>query len=194
MSHTHSHSHAHETEGKLSPFLAKQRYKKSAAFIKSKDVVLDLGCGVGGFRKFLPKSTKYYGVDIEANWEGNPDYLFRGSIGKKLPKELKNKDFTVVTALAIIEHLDKPVNLFKDASMVLDKGGKVILTTPHPLGRKVHDNGAKLGLFSNHASDEHEDFLDKETLAETAKAGGFKMVSYKRFLFGMNQVAVFVKK
>lgn len=189
--HGHVHSHGTETEGKLSPFLARQRYKKAAVHITEKDTVLDVGCGAGGFQKYLPKIT-YYGVDAQKHWDDD-DNLFVGSIGKQLPKELESVKFTVVVALAIIEHLDKPGELFKEASVQLKKGGKVILTTPHPMGRKAHDFGAKLGLFSNHASDEHESFLDKGDLKKFAEDEGFEMISYRRFLGGMNQVAVFRK-
>lgn len=191
---SHSHSHGTETEGKLSPYLAKQRYKQSSKYITGKDVVLDVGCGAGGFQSYLPKKAQYYGVDAEKYWHDDSNNLFVGTVGRKLPKDLKNVNFTAVTALAIIEHLNKPEELFKEASVQLRKGGKVILTTPHPFGRKAHDVGASIGLFSNHASEEHEKFLDKDDLKSFAEKAGFRMTSYRRFLCGMNQVAVFEKK
>lgn len=193
--HAHSHSHAHETEGVLSPYLARQRYKNAAKYVSTDDTVLDLGCGVGGFKKYLPSDTEYYGIDAEENWDKEKSgYLFKAKIGQSLPAKLQKKNFTVVSALALIEHLDDPGSLLRDAAKVLKKGGLLIVTTPHPLGRKVHDTGSRLGIFSSHASEEHEDFLDKVDLSKLAEGNGYKFVSYKRFLFGMNQIAVYRKK
>lgn len=194
MSHSHSHSHAHETQGLLSPYIAKRRYQVVASKIKSTDIVLDMGCGVGGFKKYLPEKTKYYGIDSEKNWEGKSKNLFQISIGGKMPKEIMEAKINTVTALAILEHLSDPGLLFREASKVIKKGNWLILTTPHPVGRKLHDTGSKIGIFSNHASDEHEDFLDEKDLSRVAKKYGYILKEYNRFLFGFNQVAIFVKK
>jgi 2-polyprenyl-3-methyl-5-hydroxy-6-metoxy-1,4-benzoquinol methylase len=177
----------------LSPFLAKQRYFQVSRLLSEKETILDLGCGAGGFKDYLPAETNYYGIDLVKHWPNDRKNLYVGGLGDDLPKELKNIKFTVITALAIIEHLKKPEILFRDAGNQLESGGKVILTTPHPLGRKMHDFGSKIGLFSNHASHEHETFLDKDDLKRFASSEGFEMISYRRFLFGMNQVAVFKK-
>ncbi len=189
-----NHSHSQEKQGLLSPFLAQKRYSNISKFISKNDIVLDLGCGSGELKKHLKSKTQYYGLDSEKQWNGSPDHLFKVQVGGNLPKAIEKKKFNVVTALALIEHLKKPVTLFDDASKVLGKGGRFMLTTPHPLGRKAHDLGASIGVFSNHARDEHETFLDRKGLENLANQAGFKLVAYKRFLFGMNQVAVFEKK
>jgi len=68
---------------------------------------------------------------------------------------------------------------------------RIVCTTPHPSMDWIHDIGATLGLFSKHASDEHEDLLGYARLKATGEAAGLSLVTYKRFLFGANQLAVF---
>lgn len=189
-----SMAHSQESQGKLSPFLATQRYKNAADYIRTDDVVLDIGSGSGVFRDYLPLGVQYFGVDTKKQWEGDPNFLFKVKVGASLPDKLKKQEFSVVSALAIIEHLKNPGDLFKDAQKVLGKGGRLIITTPHPIGEKVHTFGAKAGMFSGHAHDEHEDLLDKEKLSDVGRKNGFKLTNYRRFLMGMNQVAVFEKE
>ena len=184
---------AQEAQGALSPFLARQRYKHAAAFVTPGDTVLDVGCGSGSFADYLPKGAAYFGTDTVRHWSGEDERLSVVEVGRPLPERIRKRRFSVVTALALIEHLSQPRQLFADAARVLAGGGRLILTTPHPLGRKVHDFGGKLGIFSSDASEEHEDFLDKRMLKRLGEQEGFKLVRYRRFLFGMNQVAVFEK-
>lgn len=182
-----------ENQGIFSPFLRQQRYKRVAQLISQNETVLDLGCGKGALKQHLPDSTIYYGIDTKKHWNFHSDFLFVSKVENGLPKQLSNINFTTITALAILEHLKHPIDLFSTASQVLPVGGKLVLTTPHPIGRKIHDWGAKIGLFSNEASEEHETFLDQLDMIRIAKQAGFKMVHYRRFLLGMNQIAVFVK-
>lgn len=184
---------AQESQGTLSPFLARQRYEHAARYVSKNDTVLDLGCGSGELRKYLPAGTAYFGTDIAKHWPSSEKDLFVVKVGGTLPAALRKKKITVVTALALIEHLAEPGTLFVDARNALTPAGRFVLTTPHPIGRAPHDLGGKLGIFSSDASEEHETFLGKRDLARLAERNGFEMTDYKRFLFGMNQVAVFTR-
>lgn len=183
-----------ENQGLLSSFLKKQRYRKVTSLIRNKDNVLDLGCGSGSLKDFLPTTVNYYGLDTEKHWKNKPNYLFVTKVEDGLPEQLKKVNFTVVTALAILEHLKNPAVLFQTASLALPIGGYFIITTPHPIGRTIHDFGASIGLFSSDASEEHEIFFDQKAMMRLAEQEGFRMMYYRRFLFGMNQLCVFVKK
>ena len=184
-------NYSQEGQGILSPFLRQQRYLQASKHIHATDAVLDLGCGSGRLKEYLHPDTQYFGLDTEKCWNGNQPHLFVNKVEDPLPSVLRKKTFTFVSALAILEHLKQPIDLFVTASKVLPVGGKLVLTTPHPIGRKIHDWGAKLGLFSREASEEHEKFLDRVDMMKIAHRVGFKMIFYRRFLFGMNQIAVF---
>ena len=189
-----SPSGSQEAQGLLSPFLARRRYTHAARYVQADDTVLDLGCGSGAFKGYLPQGAAYLGADIARYWPTGTADRFVVKVGQPLPAKLRQKRITIVTALALIEHLAKPEELFAQARRALTPGGRFVLTTPHPLGRKAHDLGGAIGVFSNDASEEHETFLDKRDLAGLAQREGFELTDYKRFLFGMNQVAEFTKR
>lgn len=180
------------TYGILSSYLHWSRSRAVSRFIIPKDIVLDIGCGTGDFESFLPKGTTYFGIDVRRLWNKSKKNLFVQGIGSKLPKKIKN--ISVIVSLAVIEHLANPSDFFEYADSILKKNGLIILTTPHPWSRKVHDFGAKLGLFSRNASEDHEVFLNKIDLLVLAERNNFSMIHYKKFLFFMNQIVIFIKK
>jgi len=184
-------SEAQEEQGLLSPFLKHQRYLQVKRFILPTDRVLDIGCGAGDLRKHLSEQTAYFGIDIEQKWDKPSAHLFVTKSNKGIPKQIQKEQISVITALALIEHLKQPSSLFHQAKMVLPINGRLVLTTPHPIGRNIHDFGAKLGIFSSEASEQHEAFLNKESLIYLAQSEGFEILLYQRFLFGLNQIAVF---
>src|SRR5699024_388929 len=106
-----------------------------------------------------------------------------------------SKKFDTVISLAVIEHVTDPAGfLHKLANYHEDStSARLIITTPHPSEDCVHDVGAALGLFSNHANEEHEDLLNYSKLRSAGTQARLKLVSYKRFLLGANQIAVFKK-
>ncbi len=57
----------------------------------------------------------------------------------------------------------------------------------------IHGLGARLRVFSWHASEEHEALLNRNSLNSIAADNQLRLVSYRRFLFGANQLAVFRK-
>lgn len=179
------------TYGVLSSYLHTARSAAVAKYIVDSEVVLDVGCGTGDFEAFLPKTVRYYGIDVRKLWPNSKKNLFVCGIGDTLPKKINH--VTCVTSLAVIEHLVNPLQFFQFAASTLPAQGLVIVTTPHPISRKVHDYGAVLGLFSRHASEDHERFLDVGDLTVLGARTGLTLVHYQRFLFGMNQLAVYVK-
>lgn len=188
------HKQSQEKQGLLSGFLRRQRYTQTKQYIPARSVVVDIGCGSGEFAQYLPKGTTYFGIDAQKQWQGQRKDLFVVKVGQPLPKPIQRAKASVVTALAILEHLKKPEQLFKQAARILPTGGLFIATTPHPSGRHLHDWGAQVGVFSNEASEEHETFLNEEELMRYAHKTGFDVIVSKRFLWGFNQVLVGKKR
>ncbi len=158
--------------------------------------VLDVGCGLTDLpRRF----AGYVGCDR------NPDVLaaqrrefperdfFEWDIAADAaPPGLFGKGpFEGILLLAVLEHVRGPSEVLARLSPLLSPGGRLVATTPHPSGRWPLEAGAALGLLSAHAHDEHETLLGREALADAGRGAGLALVVYRRFLLGMNQLAVF---
>jgi len=108
--------------------------------IKSGQRILDLGCGNGRLRKFLPteliRPGDYFGFDISEKLlqiarKANPkDAFFRGNFGNSLPFGAQNFDWVI--SIAAFHHLlDKPSQkkFLNESKRVLKPGGKIFITT-----------------------------------------------------------------
>ena len=50
-----------------------------------------------------------------------------------------------------------------------------------------------IGLFSKEASEEHEELNDRKNLEYAGRQAGLILVEFRRFLFGANQLGVFMR-
>lgn len=130
---------------------------------------LDIGCGDGYFlRRSLSKT--------------------RIGIDKKLGDNLSDINnfeenyFDYVTMLAVIEHIKKPGELFKDIRRVLKPNGKLVITTPKKTAEIL------INLYSPDIKDEHEIYYDLKTIKELAAANNFRLAGHHTFILGLNQV------
>ena len=172
-------------EGLLSPFLQNKRINIAISRINGS--VLDIGCGNGMLAKYF-SSDNYYGFDVQAEIikvakKNNPDHFFSNNMPE-------GRKFDSIVLLAVIEHIDDPIEYLTNLLPYLNQNGKIIMTTPHPIGDSIHDFGAKIGVFSKEAHDEHKLLLDYHLLASLLNDSPLKVCEYKRFLFFMNQLFV----
>lgn len=178
--------------GKLSGFLETARLRHASKHIQPGNRVLDLACNEGHLIDFLPANTPYLGIDIAEKAikiarANHPNHEFMiADLSEALPN-LTDK-FDVVVMLAFLEHISDPGAMLRIVKPVLNSGGKIIVTTPAPYGRRVHDIGANLGIFSKEAAEEHKSFLSKVDLYRIAQESGLSVLAFKRFLFGFNQL------
>ena len=176
---------ADQAAGLLSPWLRRERIKAAEPYIKGK--VLDFGCGVGTLSEVcLPEF--YLGIDIDEESlkiarQNHVDYRFE----KQCPE---GEQFDTIALIAVIEHIKNPELFLNQMKLLLKPKGRIVLTTPHPLVEKVHFCGAQFGLFSKHASEEHEQFFNYGRMRKYASLTGLKIYSYRRFLLGVNQLFV----
>lgn len=82
----------------------------------------------------------------------------------------------VITALAFLEHVADPVNLFRRSLEILRPGGLFIATCPEPLWDNI---SGSLGL---HKDEHHEQEFTKRLFHTVADQGGLSPVLYKRFM------------
>ena len=175
-------------EGLLSPWLREKRIKAAKPYVAGR--VLDFGCGSGEIAAYYDPST-YIGVDkddlvIKIAKQKFPHHHF----ATELPEE---QTFDTVILLAVIEHIHKPTELLGKLKSFLKLTGSIVLTTPHPAVDWVHTLGAKLKLFSSHASEEHEMLLNKTQMQQIIEPLDMQINFYKRFLLGGNQLFILIK-
>lgn len=181
---------ANQANGLLSPYLRKKRIEAVKPYLNGK--VLDYGCGVGKLTEFI-NIDNYIGVDIdkesiEEAKKNYPNYIFF-ELNKfdDLKDDLK---FDTIVSMAVIEHVKNPEQFLINLSNYLKEDGCIVLTTPHPKADWIHDFGSKIGLFSSHANEEHEELLDKVQIDKIVKNIDMKILKYERFLFGVNQLII----
>ncbi len=158
--------------------------------------VLDGGCNVADLADSIPPNVDYVGmerderiaaiarrlhperriecVDLEAPW----------------PAAVTERRFDHVVLMAVLEHLKDPAAVLAQARGVLAPGGTVIASTPHPRARAIHRLGARWGLFSRDADEEHEVFWSRAQLEALGRAAGLRPLRYRRFQLGLNQLMV----
>ncbi len=178
-------------EGLLSPWLRKKRFQAAMPFLRGR--VLDFGCGSGAMAAVID-AEHYLGVEIDdaSLRQAKTDFPSHSFVSE-LPDA--SRKFDTIVSLAVIEHVDNPSEFLASLATHLDAAADscLIVSTPHPAVDWVHDVGAALGLFSKHASEEHEDLLDRDKLEAAGSQAHLTLDSYQRFLFGANQIAVFKK-
>ncbi len=184
-----------ETEGVLSPWIRSIRLRKVAALIPDGSGVLDLACGAGFLRDWLPPHCKYFGVDRvqPLQLERFTDFLLKDLCDPDLIEVLTEwllEPVDILTLVAFIEHIQDPQILLKNVQPLLKPNGTVILTTPHPVGRSLHDALASIYLCSRAGAEEHEDFFSQADLEQLATLSGLTLTHYDRFLYGLNQLIV----
>jgi 2-polyprenyl-3-methyl-5-hydroxy-6-metoxy-1,4-benzoquinol methylase len=122
--------------------------------------VLDLGCGLGGYSRALAER----GFDVRA-LDVAPDYVERArSIGvdaevydgERIP--LEDASVETVILLEVVEHLDDPGGLLREARRVAR--GNVMVTTPNC----TQDFGDVPVEFSHMLDVDHRQFFTEESL------------------------------
>lgn len=177
------------TEGLLSPWLRSKRIAVARPYLSGR--VLDFGCGSGELASVIPPDS-YTGVEIdEISLKGAQERFAEHQFVSSLHD--LNQRYDTVVSLAVIEHVDDPVGFLVTLAKCLNESSSssLVITTPHPAIDWVHDIGAKLGLFSSHANEEHHDLLNRSRLVEVGLEAGLVLTEYVPFLLGGNQLAVY---
>jgi 2-polyprenyl-3-methyl-5-hydroxy-6-metoxy-1,4-benzoquinol methylase len=152
--------------------------------------VLDVGCGVGKLCEYISKNA-YVGIDVDEESlaiarETYKEHNFKNLSDFKSDASL----YDTIVGMAVIEHIKDPKQFLIELKKNLNPAGSIVLTTPHAAFEWTHTLGSKLGLFSSAANEEHEILFTKKTMDETAHAAGLTVVTYGRFVFGVNQLIV----
>ena len=179
---------------RVSQYLERLRMHAVRAYIFGD--LLDIGCGYASVvRTFSPNPENYMGIDhnpMVVQWlkKQYPGYKFLSLDldSESIPTQRK---FDTILMIAVLEHLARPERLVSSLPQLLKPAGKVVLTTPTPLGGKVHSLGGGMGVFSREAKDDHKGFYGRVSLEQLFMEVELKLIEYRPFMAGLNQVAVF---
>jgi len=97
--------------------------------------ILDLGCGEGTRLNYICRNPENcVGIDISSKaiqlaGKNYPNFSFLNANLEKLPQ--KNEAFDLVYSAFVLEHLEKPEKVIKEAIRVLKKGGHLVMVAPN---------------------------------------------------------------
>ncbi len=178
-------------ESYLDRIIRRLRERKIVRLIPDNSIVCDLGCGSGKFLYSIAGNIKEgIGIDrdVKSYKIGNITFI-KLDLEKKL--KLPSNKFNVVTSLAVLEHLNKPESLVKEAFRILKKNGLFIATTPSKLSKSILEFLAfKLHLINEEHIKEHKNYFSREDLRRILKKYGFKNIKISYFEFGMNNIII----
>ncbi len=183
--------------GLLEPFLARQRARIANQLIPDslrKGRILDIGCG--SYPYFLAHTSfrEKFAID-QLPPTSVPENVYWHTLDlAKAPKfPFEDAYFTVVTMLAVIEHLDPEglVGLLRECYRVLEPEGMIVLTTPAAWADRLLRLMARLRLVSKEEIDEHVFMYTLPLLGWYFGAAGFprQNVRFGYFEGGLNMWA-----
>lgn len=149
--------------------------------------VLDIGAGDNALirlyrqRQHDADAEQSLGVDV-VDWGADTQMI--GSSGH-LP--FADASFDTVCFVACLNHIPERIGALKEAHRVLKPGGRVVSTM---IGRLIGDVGHAIWWYSE---DKHRDVADGEVMGINSvdmlhlfDQAGFRDVSIRRFVYGMN--------
>src|SRR4030042_4570759 len=186
--------------GTAARYLSKKRGKAVLPWLKGD--VLDIGCGQeSSLADLLAKEQHDVGVDIQEDAirklkETKPQHEFYCIDVEKDGKLLETlrSQFDTIVLLAVVEHLRQPERLLNQCRALLKPEGHLLLTTPTSQGDKFIRTFKKL-LGVKHEEQENysphlTNFTEKSLHNLLASQSEFKILAYKKFEFGFNQLVV----
>lgn len=118
--------------------LFRHRQAVACASLRPGNVVLDIGCKVGGLRDVLwgaQQQIEYYGIDISAEaisriTDVDSGHFSVADVMDGLP--FSDHMFDWVFMLEVLEHVENPTHCLREIKRVLDPGGGLVVSVPNP--------------------------------------------------------------
>jgi SAM-dependent methyltransferase len=173
-------------------FIARLRFRAAYPHIRAGSRVCDLGCGLETAFLDYAGDRISYGVGVDDQVEGGIRRRWQrvhADLRKDLP--LTSGQFDHVVMLAVLEHLEKPEPVLREAYRILAPGGSLVLTWPSAMVDPILGVLHGFRLVSDEMeSDEHQQRIPVEVLQYLLKRIGFREFTHERFEFGLNNLMV----
>jgi len=175
-------------------FLAEYRASNVINSIPSDATVLDLGCGDGRLLfEIKDKIDRGIGIDKKIkNYDDGKIKLLNADLERRLPFD--DNFFDIVISLAVLEHLEDPLNAAGEIYRVLKKGGMLFLSVPTPKAKPLLEFLAfQLGVISKTDIADHKRYWSKKEIIYLLEKSNFKEIEHKYFQLRFNQFVVAIK-
>lgn len=179
-------------------YLADWRQEQVLMRIHRGERLIDFGCGADPvlLRKASPLIAWGIGFDYDApNLREKNFFVRKATITDHFP--LPDHTATAVSMTAVIEHFTQSdaIHLLAACKKVLIPGGRVLLTTPTPLGKYPLETVARVTpLVAKAEVFDHKQYYSKYNLAYVAAHAGLHLIHYNTFELGGNSIAVLINQ
>lgn len=179
----------------LDRILQRWRIVKVRPFIPDGARVLDIGCDDGALFRYCGEQIRS-GVGIDPTLNTSTQWSRFQLVAGKFPEDLPpGEPFDVITLLAVLEHVPgaQKSALAANCARLLAPGGRVLLTVPSPRVDAILLWLRRFRLLDGMSLEEHHGFDPTETPA-IFESAGLKLLAWRRFQFGLNNLFVFQKQ
>jgi len=180
----------------LDRILQRWRIAMALPWVREGDRLLDVGCFDRSLMDRLAHRIREgVGVDPLAEpYEDDRVRVLRGEFPEDFASRpgFEPESFDSLTMLAVFEHAPDPGGLAAACHRLLRRGGRAILTVPHPAVDPILDTLMFLRLAHGMSTEEHHGFDVRETVPIFERAG-FRLLKAKSFQLGLNRLFVFEK-
>ena len=136
--------------------------------------LVDIGCGAGAFVVAAARAG-WQAIGTEVAQSASRIELAAGArilVGERATAELADGSCDVVTLWEVIEHVDDPVGILREARRLLREGGRLYLTTPNLASLQRRMLGRRWPRY--HV--EHLSYFDGRSIRRALARAGFAHV------------------
>lgn len=178
----------------LDRLLRRWREWKVRPYLHGSARLLDIGCGDGSlFRHSRGRFAA--GVGIDSGLRQSVEQPGYSLIAGSFPEQLTEREpFDVVSLLAVLEHIPPAAQdeLARGVAQRLKSGGHLIVTVPSARVDRILDVLSALRLIHGLSLEQHYGFAADDT-PRVFGAAGLKLIEWRRFQLGLNNLFVFQK-
>lgn len=159
-----------------------EKYNFLKSFLQDKGKHIDIGGGLGvfcfGFQSFF---TNWKSICVEPS-EGADEVAKQNGVTcynmylTENSTEVLGKDFDLITANHVLEHVDKPINFLKLLKKFIHKKGLICLDLPSSLDINFLDKSHDRFMF------QHEVIYNNENIQQIAIKAGLKILYNGNYL------------